>query len=276
MTIVRHFSAILAASAVLLAAPPPVWAQPPDAGLKAAPAATCDRSHFRVIVDVGHTNDAGGALSSHGVFEYAFNFRLAAQIEQSLIDAGFDKAMLMVTTQKPNTGLFQRVAVANTFKPDLLLSIHHDAVPDRFIEHWEYEGKKYEYCDRFHGHSIFVSRDNRDYGGSLLFAQLLGRCLKERGLQYTPHYTEKFMGSRRRILVDAQAGVYRYDQLILLRHTQVPAVLLEAGSIANRDEELALASPERQATITAAATEAVEAFCAARATRKPLIAASQH
>jgi N-acetylmuramoyl-L-alanine amidase len=75
------------------------------------------------------------------------------------------------------------------------------------------------------------------------------------------------MGSRRRQLVDAEAGVYRYDQLIVLRHTLMPAVLLEAGSIINRKEELLLASPERQAVIGAAVTEAVEAFCASRATR---------
>jgi len=44
----------------------------------------------------------------------------------------------------------------------------------------------------------------------------------------------------------------------------MPAVLLEAGSIINRDEELAMASPERQAAIGDALTEAVTAFCAAR------------
>jgi N-acetylmuramoyl-L-alanine amidase. len=48
------------------------------------------------------------------------------------------------------------------------------------------------------------------------------------------------MGSRRRLLVDPEAGVYRYDQLIVLRQTHVPAVLLEAGSIINRNEELLL------------------------------------
>jgi N-acetylmuramoyl-L-alanine amidase len=41
-------------------------------------------------------------------------------------------------------------------------------------------------------------------------------------------------------------------------------VLLEAGSIVHRDEELALQTPERQALISAAATEAVEKFCSAR------------
>ena len=65
------------------------------------------------------------------------------------------------------------------------------------------------------------------------------------------------MRNRRRELVDAETGVYRYDQLVVLRKTQMPAVLLEAGSIINRDEELLLATPEHQALISAAVTEAV-------------------
>jgi N-acetylmuramoyl-L-alanine amidase len=55
--------------------------------------------------------------------------------------------------------------------------------------------------------------------------------------------------------------VYRYDQLIVLRKTRMPAVLLEAGSISNRDEELEMMSPERQDIIASGVTEAVREFC---------------
>ena len=79
------------------------------------------------------------------------------------------------------------------------------------------------------------------------FAGLLGAQLKARALKYTPHYTEPFMGHRRRELVDGTNGVYRYDQRIALRTTHMPAALLEAGSIINRREELELAKPQRVA-----------------------------
>ena len=72
------------------------------------------------------------------------------------------------------------------------------------------------------------------------------------------------MGYKRRELLDAEAGVYRFDALIVLKNTQMPAVLLEAGSIVNRDEELAMGSPERQSIISAAVAEAVETFCSAQ------------
>jgi N-acetylmuramoyl-L-alanine amidase len=77
------------------------------------------------------------------------------------------------------------------------------------------------------------------------------------------------MGHRQRQLVDPEAGVYRYDQLIVLKDTRMPAVLLEAGSIINRDEELVLESAERQSLISAAVSDAVDGFCAARKARNP-------
>src|SRR5262249_19249373 len=60
-----------------------------------------------------------------------------------------------------------------------------------------------------------------------------------------------------------------YDQLIVLKNTRMPAVLLEAGSIINRDEELQLGSPERQALIVAGVADAGERFCASRHPRAP-------
>jgi N-acetylmuramoyl-L-alanine amidase len=245
------------------------WAGPPDGAATKSPASACDRAAFRLAVDVGHTAESPGAKSARGVGEYDFNLRLATLIEQDLLRAGFGKTVLLITDGPTRPGLAERVARANALSADLLLSIHHDSVPDRFLEAWEYEGEKRYYSDRFTGHSIFISNQNVDAGASLVFGRLLGEELKARSLQYTPHYVEKFMGHRQRLLVDARAGVYRYDQLIVLRKTHMPAVLLEAGSIINRDEEVLMNSHERQALISAAVTDAVDSFCALRRPRQP-------
>jgi len=224
----------------------------------------CNRSAFRVVIDVGHTAEAPGAQSARGRYEYDFNLRLAKRIEQKLRSAGFEQTTLLITHGKTRKQLFQRTAQASKGSADLFLSIHHDSVPDKFLEKWQFEGEEHIFSDRFKGHSIFVSRNNGSYDASLQFARLLGNQLKARGLRYTPHYTEKFMGHRQRQLVDAEAGVYRYDQLIVLKSTRMPAALLEAGSIINRDEELAVETPERQSLISAAVADAVDGFCAAR------------
>src|SRR5262245_11683805 len=226
--------------------------------------AQCNHATFRIVVDVGHTAEAPGALSARGVPEYEFNLRLAKEIEEKLIERGYAKAILLITEGPARRGLTGRVARANALKGDLLVSIHHDSVPQFFKEEWEHEGQKNSYCDKFKGHSIFVSHANHRRAASYAFGSLLGQALKANGLHYTPHYSQSFMGKWRRDLVDAEAGVYRYDALIVLRTTRMPAVLLEAGSIVNRDEELLLASADHRRLIAASVVSAVDKFCASR------------
>jgi N-acetylmuramoyl-L-alanine amidase len=227
----------------------------------------CNRAKFRLLLDVGHTVEDGGAISARGVPEYEFNLRLARRIERKLLDAGFGKTLLLITGGPAIPGLVQRVAAANKSAANLFLSIHHDSVPEAFLKNWEFEGKPYHFSDQFKGHSIFVSYENSNRNASVIFGKLLGKELKTRGLNYTPHYTKAFMGNRRRELLDADVGVYRFDQLYVLKATQMPAVLLEAGSIINRDEELQMNTEERRSLIAAAVLDAVENFCALRSPR---------
>src|SRR5215813_9388231 len=127
------------------------------------------------------------ALGAHGAREFDFNLRLAKLIEKQLLDADFAKTVLLVTDGPKMQSLARRVARANAAHADLLLSIHHDSVPDSMLEKWDYNGEQHSFSDRFKGHSLFVSYDNRDRKDSLRFAHLLGEALKSRGLQYTPH-----------------------------------------------------------------------------------------
>jgi N-acetylmuramoyl-L-alanine amidase len=235
----------------------------PDQPHAQVPKPTCDRDAFRLIVDVGHTRESQGAISARGVPEYEFNLALAREIEAQLAKGGFARTVLLISTGPGRDSLIRRVLRANAMKADLFLSVHHDSVPEMFKEAWELDDQKNWYSDRFRGHSIFVSYDNGMRDRSIAFARLLGNQLKTRGLEYTPHYTKAFMSRWRRELIDVNAGVYRYDQLMVLRSTRMPAVLLEGGSIVNREEELVMGSPERRALIAAAVVDAVDAFCAA-------------
>jgi N-acetylmuramoyl-L-alanine amidase len=240
-------------------------------------AATCPHAAtFRAVIDVGHTADAFGATSARGATEYEFNLRLARKISDDLVAAGLARTVLMVTTEAPRAGLFKRVAHANSLKADLFLSIHHDSVPDAMLQTWQFNGHEQHFNDSYPGHSLFVSTEHANRAESLAFAHLLGMALAARGLHYTPHYTDANMGQRRRVLLDAKAGVYEFNQLVVLMQTQMPAALLEAGSIINRDEELALATPERQALIGSAVVEAVDAFCKAPKPKPSSTRSSDH
>jgi N-acetylmuramoyl-L-alanine amidase len=254
-----------------------VAADPEPAESTSAQRKVCDRAAFRIVIDVGHTRESPGAYSAHGITEYDFNLRLGRVVTRALRDAGFSKATLLVTDGPAHRSLFLRVTRAASLNAQLFLSIHHDSVPEIFKQLWQEDGRIRSYCDRFSGHSIFISHDNPDRAGSLQFARLLGVRMKAHGLRYTPHYTEKFMGSRQRELLDKEAGVYSYDKLIVLRATRMPAVLLEGGMIVNRTDEPQLADPERQALISAAVVEAADAFCAARSGHRPqLLVTSPH
>ena len=226
------------------------------------PVATmCDPSKFRIVLDVGHTAESEGAISARNVAEFVFNLRLARRIEENLKIEGFAETRLLLTEGKARPSLAKRVAAANNLHANLFLSIHHDSVPDSFLENWEFEGKKSHFSDRFSGYSVFVSRNNPDFQTSLLFAELVGKEMKAQGLQYARQYTQAIMGRYQHPLLDKEAGVYSYDKLIVLKTTRMPAVLLEAGSIINRDEELKMDLPERREVISSGVTAAVKEFC---------------
>jgi N-acetylmuramoyl-L-alanine amidase len=229
------------------------------------PVAKCDPAKLRIAVDVGHTRQSDGAMSARDVPEYNFNLNLATRLVAKLKSEGFPETRLLITEGKARPSLIRRVASANGMKADLFLSIHHDSVPDKFKAKWEFEGKKLEYSDRFSGHSLFVSKENPYYETSFHLAQLIGRELKGKGLKYADQYASPIMGKYRHDLLDKDVGVYRYDHLVVLMRTSMPAVLLEAGSIINRDEEVQMASPERQDLITSSVAAAFKKFCGVEA-----------
>ena len=210
---------------------------------------------------MGHTAESEGATSARNVPEFNFNLRLAQRIEEKLKAAGFAETRLLVTQGKARPSLVKRVATADNLHANLFLSIHHDSVPDKLLENWEFEGKKSHFSDRFSGYSVWVSRDNPDFKTSFSFAELVGKEMKAQGLQYAKQYTQPIMGRYQHPLLDKETGVYSYDDLVVLRKTRMAAALLEAGSIINRDEELDMSSPERRDIISSGVTAALKEFC---------------
>jgi N-acetylmuramoyl-L-alanine amidase len=241
-----------------LAAPGPAALTP--SALKPV-SASCDPSKFRIVLDVGHTAESEGAISARNVAEFVFNLRLAQRIEEKLKAEGFAATKLLLTEGKARRSLVRRVDTANNLQASLFLSIHHDSVPNKLLEDWEFEGKKSHFSDRFSGYSVFVSRNNPDFKTSFAFAELIGKELKAQGLDYARQYTQAIMGRYQHPLLNKETGVYSYDELIVLRKTRMAAVLLEAGSIINRDEELKMDSPERRDIISSGVTAAVREFC---------------
>jgi len=144
----------------------------------------CEPAKFHLVVDVGHTLQSDGAMSARNVPEFKFNLNLAQRLVQKLKASGFVQTRLLVTEGRARPSLFKRVAAANNSDADLFLSIHHDSVPDKMMEDWEFEGKKSHFSDRFSGYGLFVSKSNADFQSSMRFAHLIGVQMKAEGLKF--------------------------------------------------------------------------------------------
>lgn len=222
-----------------------------------AEAADCDRANFRLVIDVGHTQLNYGVLSARGKPEFVFNLRLAGELQNQLQADGFAKTELEVQT---GSNLFARAQDVNSRQPDLMLSLHHDSVQDQFLRTGEFDGKRSTYTTYASGYSIFVSRDNPRRDASERFAVTLGEGLRKQGLTPNMHHSEPIRGENRPVF-DADAGVFFYDKLVILRKTTVPAVLLESAVITNRDDEKRAGDPAFRKKIVDAIIAATSAFC---------------
>jgi N-acetylmuramoyl-L-alanine amidase len=224
------------------------------------PAAGCAPEEFVVALDVGHDRARGGALSARGVPEFAFNLMLARTVLAMLRAAGFSRAFLIGEDGAPRA-LRDRSAAAERGGARVLLSLHHDSVQPRYLEPWTFEGREREHTTHARGFSLFVSGANRFFAASSALARRIGAALRAAGLRPSAHHAEPIVGEHRPA-IDAALGVYRFDELAVLRTAAMPAVLLEAGVIKHRDEELLVAGEAFQADVARALRRALEQACA--------------
>lgn len=182
-----------------------------------------------IVIDPGHSPKSPGATSCSGKSEYLYNAALAELIVAHLSTRHISAVLTPPADQE--LPLADRAKLAKG--KNIFLSIHHDSVQPQFIT-W----KKQRACsDKAEGYSIFISSKNRHYGQSLKFAQRLGAALRSRGLKPSQHHGEKITGENKK-LIDPENGIYLFDDLIVLKKADAPAVLLEASVIVNPLDEV--------------------------------------
>ncbi len=201
----------------------------------------------KIALDVGHYLKKPGVISARGVAEFHYNLQLAQEIEAALRRAGHTTLMIGENGMAEDLG--SRAPRAKGM--DLFISIHHDSVQPRFLSTWEYEGEARNYSDRFSGYSLFVSRLHPDPGASLKCASAIGAGLRQAGFTASRYHVDPILGENRPF-ADEENGVHYFDNLAVLKTARVPALLFEAGVIANRDEELRMRDPAVRGKIVAA------------------------
>jgi N-acetylmuramoyl-L-alanine amidase len=222
-------------------------------------AASTAQAQSTIAVDVGHYADAPGATSARGRPELEFNRDLARDIAAALANQGFsprligeDGGMLRLTDRS-------RAARGAA----LLLSVHHDSVQPQFLQPWVSDGGARLYSDRAAGFSLFISAKNPQPAKSLACASAIGAALRGKGVVHSPHHAERIAGEMKRY-ADRVNGVHFYDNLVVLKTAQQPALLIEAGVIVHRDEELRVSDPRWRAAFAQAVADGVAACQASR------------
>lgn len=251
----RLTAAALAAAAAVL----PLLSGGPVA---AASPAACGAGQFRVALDIGHTLSQPGAVSARGVTEFEYNRRLAQAVSTALGRLGIP--VILIGLSGAPLRLHERTRLAQAAGAEVFLSLHHDSVQPRYLSTWIVDGQQRSYSDAFHGYSVFVSGQNARARESVVFATFLGEGLRGAGFTPSLHHAEPIPGEARPLL-DPRIGLYRFDQLAVLRTAAMPAVLLEAAIIVNRDEEEQVRSAAFLDRLAASVANSVQRFCAAAA-----------
>lgn len=238
-----------------------------------------------IILDPGHDPLYQGARGSCGELEVSYNDRIvAAYLKTASVrvittrDAGQAPRILKRTTDPGGappkgytlkTSLQARTTLANSSQGSLFISIHHDSTAARFIS------VDTSLCQGRGGHTllpefkarndigfnVFIDQDPKNpyYRQSLRFAKLLGQELigigrKPSNYHYFP---EDDCRSCRPVLRDL--GIW-HQQLYVLRHVRMPAVLVEVGNIADAADEALINSDQFRAQFALALNRAVERY----------------
>ncbi|HLO64020.1 MAG TPA: N-acetylmuramoyl-L-alanine amidase [Azonexus sp.] len=212
-------------------------------------ASTAGAAPALVAVDVGHGGQDSGAISARGRPEFAFNRDFAGLLETTLRQRELGVREVNFDGQIGSLTARPKAAEGS----DFFISIHHDSISEQWLLDWEWEGKPQRYTEVKRGYGIFVSALNPDPATSLRCASAIGAMLRRGGFEPSTWH------ARKHVAADAENGVWYYDHLVVLYRTTLPAVLLEAGVIKHRDEELELLDPERQARMADAVATGIAA-----------------
>lgn len=179
-----------------------------------------------VVLDVGHSPKQAGSTAANGYPEYIYNLSMTNSIEYFL--KARHVQVLRSSVNEDKVSLLNRA----TRHPNanLLISVHHDSIPKELSK----------YKNELKGFSIFVSKKNPEYEKSLKCANVIGHNLKGIGESHSNYHGMNIPGENKKLL--SANGVYQYDNLVVLKKSLKPAVLIEIGVIANPEEATRLSN----------------------------------
>lgn len=179
-----------------------------------------------IVIDPGHGGADPGAISISGKREKDFNLTISLQVAKKLQALGYNIVMTRDTDKA--VGLYDRANIANGVNADLFVSIHGNSHVNKSIA-----GVQVLYCPA--GQSKVKEGDQHPFAKVMMEELLKGTGAVDKGIVQRPN-------------------------LVVIRETKMPAVLVEAGFLSNAAEDKLLFTPSYQEKIVNSIVKGIEKY----------------
>ena len=221
-----------------------------------------------VVIDAGHGGTDPGAIGVSGeAREKELTLALAREVRDMLVERGRLR-VAMTRDEDRYLTLDDRAGVARRLGASLFVSLHMDSAPNPLAR----GASIYSLSDVASDAEAarFAAAENRNAASSAagqgsvraLLADLAVRDQMSASADFATRLTRKSAGR-----FELRPDPHRFAGFHVLRQSETPAVLFEAGYISNADDELLLRSPDYRRKIALALAQAIEADVAARNSR---------
>lgn len=177
-----------------------------------------------IVVDAGHGGRAVGATKL-GISEKDINLAIVLELKK-LLDEDENIGVYYTRINDTNPTLDQRVALANRVEANLFISVHNNASSKGILTNEQ-------------GTQVLYSQSDTSQLSSKRLAQI---CLEN--------------------VVDATGsnnmGLLKGDEIRIVRNSEVPVALIEAGFMSNREELELLNTQEYQQLVAEGIYEAIQ------------------
>jgi N-acetylmuramoyl-L-alanine amidase len=252
-------SGAAAQSALTVNLPPPVTDR-----LFGAPEA---RGRPIVVIDAGHGGRDPGATSVSGqITEKELTLALARQLRDDLVKRGRVRVAMTREDDRYLT-LDERAAVARRLNAAMFISLHMDSAPNSLargatVYSLSDVASDAEAARLAAAENAGALADPRQDSVQAMLSDLAMQAQMGASADLATRLVHRSAGR-----FELRPNPHRFAAFHVLRRSEAPAVLFEAGYISNAEDEALLRSPEQRAKIALALAQAIETDVAARSRR---------
>ena len=213
-----------------------------------------------VLIDPGHGGSDPGASGLSGTAsEKMLTLAFARELRERLVEGGRVRVALTRDSDR-SLSLEQRADIARRIGASLFISVHMDSAPNPLAR----GASVYSLSDvASDAEAARFARKENAAGGAMTSEEassvrfLLSDLALRDQMAASAALAERLVDSSRgRVLLRPEP--HRFAAFHVLRRSEVPGVLFEAGYISNAEDEAALLTKEGRAPIVAALARAIE------------------